>query len=213
MASGLLPLFPLELVLFPGAPLPLHIFEPRYRVMIGRAIDEKSEFGVVQAHKNAIEAIGCSALVSRVVKQYDDGRFDILARGVRRFRTVSLDQTEEFLQAEIDFFDDVAEPPLTEPELDGLRAAMLEAGKLAGATDLPALDPEQPQPSFQAAAALPLDLTLKQRLLALQSEKQRAAQLTEYLRSWIDRRREMERARAVATRNGRVRKLEGSAEQ
>ncbi|HTK94779.1 MAG TPA: LON peptidase substrate-binding domain-containing protein, partial [Terriglobales bacterium] len=76
---ALLPLFPLEVVLFPGIPLPLHIFEPRYKEMIGEALRDRTEFGVVRVdQQGAVANVGCTATILDVVKQYDDGRMDIL---------------------------------------------------------------------------------------------------------------------------------------
>src|SRR5947209_19237850 len=83
--SDLLPLFPLELVLFPGMALPLHIFEPRYKEMIGECLEHDSAFGIVRAVEDGVAHVGCSAEVVTVVKRYDDGRLDIVTRGLRRF--------------------------------------------------------------------------------------------------------------------------------
>ena len=76
-----LPLFPLEVVLFPGTQLPLHIFEERYRLMIGDAVDRHSEFGVILQSGGKLASIGCAVIVERVTHRYDDGRFDVEARG------------------------------------------------------------------------------------------------------------------------------------
>jgi Lon protease-like protein len=65
----LLPLFPLEIVVFPGAPLPLHIFEPRYKEMVGECLSQDRPFGMVQAKENALSAIGCSARIVTVIKK------------------------------------------------------------------------------------------------------------------------------------------------
>src|SRR5262245_51929210 len=86
----LLPLFPLDVVLYPGQPLPLHIFEDRYKEMIGECLDSKSEFGVVRLKDNAIPNVGCTATITNVVKRYDDGRLDIETTGLRRFEVLFL---------------------------------------------------------------------------------------------------------------------------
>jgi len=84
MRDILLPLFPLELVLLPEEPLPLHIFEERYREMIGECLRAKTsgfgrqDFGVVLAKGQAISNVGCSAQIVTVTRKYDDGRMDIL---------------------------------------------------------------------------------------------------------------------------------------
>ena len=78
MAETLLPLFPLKVVLFPDTALPLHIFEERYKEMMGEVIDANGEFGVLCANENTVADVGCSARVARELRRYDDGRMDVL---------------------------------------------------------------------------------------------------------------------------------------
>ena len=99
--SSLLPIFPLELVLLPGVPLPLHIFEPRYKEMIAECLEQKKPFGVVRASADGVADIGCTAEIMSVTKKYDDGRMDILTRGVERFEVIEVNEERAFLQAEI----------------------------------------------------------------------------------------------------------------
>ena len=99
--SILLPLFPLDLVLFPGSPLPLHIFEPPYREMISECLEREKPFGVVRAKNEEIAETGCTAEIISVLKQYDDGRMDILTQGRERFEVVQISQERAFLQAEV----------------------------------------------------------------------------------------------------------------
>src|SRR5690349_10455893 len=122
MPSRLLPLFPLQVVVFPRTRLPLHIFEDRYKEMIGDAIRDRSEFGIVLARENGIVNAGCTVTVEKVLKMYPDGRMDIVARGQRRFEIQRLDEDKEYLQAEVEFFDDeeVGAPP------DDLRGKVLK---------------------------------------------------------------------------------------
>lgn len=205
--QALLPLFPLDVVLMPGAALPLHIFEPRYRKMVGDAIKNGTEFGVVLVREGDLAPVGTTALVERVAKRYDDGRFDIETRGVRRFRIQRLDQTEDYLQGQIEFFDDEQELPVSREEAESLYLLTVEAAALAGAAAPKGLDPEDPHPSFRSAAALPLDLAFKQQILTFRSERQRLAQLSAYLKTWIEKAHVATRAKALAGRNGHARKL------
>ena len=99
--SSLLPIFPLELVLLPGVPLPLHIFEPRYKEMIAECLEQKKPFGVVRASSDGVADIGCTAEIMSVIKKYDDGRMDILTRGVERFEVIEVNEDRSFLQAEV----------------------------------------------------------------------------------------------------------------
>jgi len=201
--SDLLPLFPLDLVLFPGTELPLHIFEPRYRRMIGDAMEAQSEFGVVTSQGKSLSPIGCTAIVEKVVQRHEDGRFDVLTRGVRRFRTKALDQEEAVLRARVEFFDDEPGPMLEADEVKALYELAIRAATLAGHRFDRPLKTDHLQPSFLAAAELPLDLAFKQRLLGLTSETQRVAELTAFLEAWIERQQTTDRARALSMRNGK----------
>ncbi len=83
--SRLLPLFPLQLVAFPGTAVPLHIFEDRYKTMVGDCERSGAEFGIVLAKDGGIVNAGCTVVVETVLERYPDGRFDVLTRGRRRF--------------------------------------------------------------------------------------------------------------------------------
>src|SRR5438067_861426 len=109
--SPLLALFPLDLVLFPSTPLPLHIFEPRYKELIGECLEKKMPFGVVKAKEDALAEVGCTAHITQVVKRYEDGRLDIVTEGVRRFEIVELNHDRTFVQAEVLFFEDTPNMP------------------------------------------------------------------------------------------------------
>ena len=205
--QALLPLFPLDVVLMPGAALPLHIFEPRYRTMVGEAIENATEFGVLLVRKGNLAPAGTTALVEKVTKRYEDGRFDVETRGVRRFRVNGLNQSKDYLQGTIEFFDDEQELPISREEAESLYLLTVEAAALANVSAPKGLDPEDPHPSFRSAAMLPLDLAFKQQILTLRSERQRVAQLTAYLKTWIEKAHVATRAKALAGQNGHARKL------
>src|SRR5262249_57380855 len=110
-----IPLFPLNVVLLPGAALPLHIFEPRYWQMIRDCLDHKTEFGLLLSLPKGIVRVGCTAEVMNVLKRYDDGRMDIVTVGRTPFRIVELLNPEAFeaeglLQGHIDYLDDRERP-------------------------------------------------------------------------------------------------------
>jgi ATP-dependent Lon protease len=84
--SEIIPLFPLNVVLFPQSQLHLHVFEERYRILISECITYDSVFGIVLVHEQEVRTIGCTAAVKDVVKRYDDGRMDIIVDGRRRFQ-------------------------------------------------------------------------------------------------------------------------------
>ena len=77
------PLFPLGLVLLPGEVVPLHIFEERYKLMIGECLDEEREFGIVWLSDDGLKEIGCAARIRRVIDRMEDGRMNILVEGSR----------------------------------------------------------------------------------------------------------------------------------
>ncbi len=181
--SLLLPIFPLELVLLPGVPLPLHIFEPRYKEMIGECLEQKKPFGVVRASSDGVAGIGCTAEIMSVTKKYDDGRMDIMTRGVERFEVIEVNEDRSFLQAEIAVVqDEDADEPGKPPAQIATHAVRLHAeiAKLAGA------EPSEPDEhagnlSFLLAGSLPLDLDFKQSLLSTLSEAKRLEAVVGYL--------------------------------
>ncbi len=184
MESLLLPLFPLELVLFPGQSLSLHIFEERYKELIGECLKGQTEFGIIQAKENSLVNIGCTALVTEVTRRYDDGRMDIETGGRRRFELLFLDQERSFLRAAVQFFDD--EDPRPAP-VDRRRALDLHAEVLELLFTDPEdrkkneVHPEANQLSFLILGPLPVDNDFKQSLLAMRSETERMEQVTDCL--------------------------------
>jgi Lon protease-like protein len=200
--DALLPLFPLEVVLFPGTPLPLHIFEPRYKEMIGECLAEHRNFGVVRAVEHSLADVGCTAEIITVVKEYPDGRLDLVSEGRERFELLRVNQERSFLQAEVLMISDEPGTPARE---DTARAIQLHSELLtiAGATqDLSAADPGLL--SFYLAGSLPLDLDFKQKLLGLRSEPERISLLISYLETIIPNLRRAATARERAGGNGHV---------
>src|SRR5262249_54340651 len=114
MQAKLLPLFPLRVVVFPRTQLPLHIFEERYKEMVGEAIRDKSEFGIVLAKEEGILNAGCTVVVDKILRSHPDGRMDIITRGIRRFEIVLLNQERAYLGGEVDYFDDDEPGPAPE---------------------------------------------------------------------------------------------------
>jgi Lon protease-like protein len=170
--SGLLPLFPLDLVLFPTTLLPLHIFEPRYREMISECVAQKKHFGVVRAEPNGIAEVGCTAEVLEVTKKYDDGRMDILTAGRERFEIMRMNQERSFLQGEVVYVPD--QPHL--PSVDERALAISLHGeliRLAGAQPEAAWEIAMDNLAYHLAGSLPLDLDFKQTLLEMKSESER----------------------------------------
>jgi Lon protease-like protein len=198
----LLALFPLDVVLLPGTPLPLHIFEPRYKEMIAECRAEHAPFGVVRALEQGLAEVGCTADIVSVTKEYPDGRLDLVAEGRKRFEILELNQERSFLRAEVLVIPD---EPATPSQQERNRAVQLhlEILSLAGAVqDLSAAD--QNALSFYLAGTLPLDLDFKQKLLAMRSEEQRIQEVATYLESILPTLRRASHARRKAGGNGRV---------
>ena len=188
----LLPLFPLEVVLFPGTPLPLHIFEPRYKDLISECLENKTRFGIVRAKaaqaeegeeeenteaeaaeqeaEPALADVGCTAEIVAVTKTYPDGRMDIVTEGRERFEVLDLDEQRSFLRADVLYFDDETGNAAAEAVA---RAVKLHGEILAIAGAKQSLPEELKQISFHLAGSLPLDLDFKQALLEMRSESKR----------------------------------------
>ncbi|HLX86002.1 MAG TPA: LON peptidase substrate-binding domain-containing protein [Terriglobales bacterium] len=191
--SSLLPIFPLELVLLPGVPLPLHIFEPRYKEMIAECLAQKKPFGVVRASSDGVADIGCTAEITSVIKKYDDGRMDILTRGVERFEVIQVNEDREFLQAEISVVEDQPEKPAAAIVTQAVRLHA-EIAKLAG-TEPSGPDEHADHLSFLLAGSLPLDLDFKQSLLSTLSEAKRLEAVVGYLEAVLPGLRRASKAR------------------
>lgn len=201
MREELLPLFPLPLVLFPRTPLPLHIFEDRYKEMISQAVAAETEFGIVLSREQGIVNMGCSALVERVVHRHPDGRMDIITLGRRRFEVLELVDGKSYVQGRVRFFDDLEIPALPmdvkQKAVEAYTSARHATGQGA------ASEPEwnDPQLSFQLAQIVD-DVDFRQQLLALRSESERLKLLVDYFPIHVIRWRHSEQMRSCAPRNG-----------
>lgn len=201
-----IPLFPLDLVLFPGAALPLHIFEERYKQMVASCMDGDESFGVVRAKSEGLAVIGCTAKIVAVLNRYPDGRMDILCEGGERFEIEVLDNSRAYLQAEVDTFDDDG-PEATRVQREQCLALHFEVTELAGAdrdSDVSLqMDLDHPI-SMTLAWMLPVDLDFKQALLGTRSDAERTAKLLAFYNAVLPKlRRGAQTSRAVG-RTGHV---------
>jgi Lon protease-like protein len=198
-----IPLFPLNVVLLPGATLPLHIFEPRYRQMVRHCVDEKREFGVLLASPKGIVRVGCTAEVTEIVKHYHDGRMDIITVGRSPFRVTQLVNADAYandqlLEGDVDFLDD--REYLTDACTRNELIRLYEVCHTLIFEDYPRnIESEGTECfSFVVASTLPLDLLCKQQILELRSEADRQERLVNYLREWAAHLQKQEKARARA---------------
>src|ERR1700737_4327978 len=132
--------------------------------MIGEAIQRKSEFGIVLASDKGIVNTGCTAMVERVGKRYDDGRMDILAVGRRRFEILLVNEEKDYLRGAVEYFDDEDLRPASAAATAKVQAVFEEMKLLESSSEEERTGPETPF-SFKVAEAVP-DLNLPQVLLA-----------------------------------------------
>jgi Lon protease-like protein len=207
MGPDRIPLFPLNVVLLPGATLPLHIFEPRYRQMVRRCLDDKSEFGLLLALPKGIVRVGCTAQVTEVLKRYKDGRMDIITVGRSPFRITELVNADAYandglLEGDVDLLDDRDAHVDTHTQSELTR--LYEVCHTLVFDDYPRNIAGEPAEylSFVVASTLPLDLLWKQQLLELRSEADRQERLVGYLREWAPHLQKQEKSRARAGGSG-----------
>jgi len=197
-----IPLFPLPLVLFPHAILPLHIFEPRYKQMIRECIDAESKFGVILAGDHGIAKVGCTAEVTEVTRQFDDGRMDIQVEGRGAFEIESVVEEKPYYEANVRMLED---------DTDAKNAAIPENLLELYARCHILLFGGEPEEfdrdnneslAFALAEDLPLDVEDKQTILALRDENERLARLVPMLNQLIPQAEVRYRMRRKAGGNG-----------
>jgi Lon protease-like protein len=196
-------LFPLGLVLMPSERIPLHIFEPRYRQLIGECLERDDEFGIVLTRPDGdIHRIGTRTAVIDVLERMPDGRLNILVEGRERFSVVEVEHTDSYAIATVEPFADRDDPPPADV-LARLEAAYRQLQQAEG-----------PEPADPVAATAPLDFAIaaragldaaeKQQLLELRSPRERADRLTAMLEHALEARAYEIEAHHRASGNGRV---------
>ena len=197
MTERLLPLFPLPLVLFPGVPLPLHVFEPRYREMLADCLAGDRRFGIVFTPEEELDgpdrgAIGCVAYIQKS-QPLPDGRANIIVVGEERFMIGRLvTDARPYLLGEVLSYADLEEPAeALQPFAEQLRAVFERVGRaartLADDRDpLPTLPTDPGALSFTIASLIDLDGPGRQRLLASRSPLGRLRELDALLTPAVD---------------------------
>ncbi len=199
-----IPLFPLNLVLFPGAALPLHIFEQRYKEMIARCIEESIAFGIVYAPEGGIASVGCTAEIRQVLRKHADGRLDILTRGADVIRIIRVVDEKPYFEALVQYLNEEPDTSAAKsPAREELLAVFQKCHQKAFGKPSP-LAPDFPDDllSYRLAAELPIELSKKQELLELRDESQRRAVLIKALIEWLPRQERVDRTRVKAAGNG-----------
>jgi ATP-dependent Lon protease len=189
-------LFPLALVLLPGEQIPLHIFEPRYRELIGECLETDEPFGLLFADdEGGMREVGTQATVVEVLQRYDDGRLDVVVEGGERFRLVRLTEGRSFSTGEVEPFEDVPSTP--EPALVERAGRLFERLLSATGADVPGPEAGDPLLSFALAGRFELASELKLELLVDTSEAARLERVCEILEIALT---EIEQRRVVGER-------------
>ncbi len=197
-----IPLFPLDVVLLPRMQLPLHIFEPRYKQMISRCLEEKIEFGMILAANNDVATMGCTAEILRKTKDYADGRMDIATEGRAVFRLADLLHEKEYYEGIVEYVKD--ELGALDPKTNGQLAVAFEQSQvlLFGRAWT---DPSPNEPAtlaYRMAAMVPMEIEKRQTLLQASSEQDRREIVLEWLQAFVPKLAEQQSARRRAGGNG-----------
>jgi ATP-dependent Lon protease len=202
MSVTRIPLFPLGIVLFPGQAVPLHIFEPRYRLMTRHCIETKSPFGIVYVHAGNVAQTGCSSLIVKTLKEYEDGRSDILTLGQKAFHLVRTHNDQAYFEADVEYL---------EEDFGGIDAGVSERLQKLYEQCHGVLYDEEPPPfeaegslslAYHVASELPLDVAFRQTLLELRSEADRQRRLVARLIEWYPQLEKRDHVRGKAAGNG-----------
>lgn len=209
--TRLLPLFPLPMVAFPGVAIPLHIFEDRYREMVGQAEANGTEFGIVMAKDAGVANSGCTVVVEQVLQRYDDGRFDVLTLGRRRFMLLGLNQDKPYLRGQVDYFDDEDFSPIPSDLRRRAMDAYLRVCDTLRAADQdapdPDLDPNHPFLGFHLAHATD-DHDFQHQMQRARSEADRLTRYIAFADEYARRKIYRAKMRQLAPRNGHGHKPE-----
>ena len=202
-------LFPLNVVLLPGAQMPLHIFEPRYKLLINECIEHERAFGMNLVEGTHMHAIGCTARVVRVLKRYADGTMDIVVEGDSRYTVLDVHKTlAPYVMGDVEHYDD-------DEELEDVDSALLHDCATLFATLMGLVYSDRDpfpmdellavrRPSFIIALKSGLDVKEKQRLLEMRSEDDRLRFLRDHLTTMIPTVEREQLVQRVIANNGYI---------
>jgi Lon protease-like protein len=200
-----IPLFPLDVVLMPGAELPLHIFEPRYKVMIARCLDEKLDFGMILAADQAVVGTGCTAEIVRKIRDYPDGRMDILTTGRAVFRLTELLEEKEYYEGTVEYLTDDAYAPDGEQYGQLVQLFQKCHALLFSSPWLDDPEADEATLAYRMAALLPVELEKRQALLEMRSERERRETMLRWMERFLPRLIANQKTRERAGGNGHAR--------
>ena len=193
-------------IVLPDMFLPLHIFEERYKLMISECIAKDSSFGIVLFDGQDLHTVGCMARVTEVINRYGDGRMDIMTRGGQRFIIQKVITEKPYMEAYVNFFEDVDETPPDElqPLLENARQLLKELSKLDQLTeDIYLPDPSSPlKLSFAIAALEGFTVAERQRFLEMTSTADRIRKGIQALSRLVQRSRLTNEIKVIIGGNG-----------
>lgn len=196
-----IPLFPLELVLYPHQRLQLHIFEERYKEMTARCLQREEPFGVVFVSEGKMADVGSMAWIRRVLARFEDGRMDIQVEGGDRFRVLQLYYQESYITADVETLVDPPESPNNEEKERAITQHM-RLLELSGQRVRPSIYQHLSDVSFVLAENAGLTTEQKQQLLEMPSENERLSYLTGHFESILPHVKELEEIRRKIKSNG-----------
>src|ERR687891_2456050 len=200
-----IPLFPLNVVLMPGAPLPLHIFEERYKQMVDECLESGAEFGMILADESGTRQVGCTAKIVELVQRYDDGRMVILVQGARRFKLNNVMTGKPYYVGDIEYLEDepVEDVSTLAEECIALLERVIEAAT-EGSVGIE-IEPPYRNLSFAIAGRIEFEPEIRQQILELTSEQQRLQKVKELLGAAAERLERERQTSEKAQTNGHLR--------
>lgn len=196
-------LFPLELVLLPNERVPLHIFEDRYKDLIGECLAYTTDFGLILEDDDGLREIGTRTSVVELIDTFDDGRMNVLVEGRSRFRVIELTEGRPFRTAQVEAVEDDGELPL-DADVERTIAVFRRLVTVAEADEIDEPSAGSPVLSFELAARVDFGPELKQELLELRSEGKRLRRLAELLDQAAQALAHEREVRQRAAGNGKV---------
>jgi Lon protease-like protein len=199
-----IPLFPLNVVLMPGTPLPLHIFEERYKQMVDECLEAETEFGMVLADEAGTRRVGCTARIVELVQRYEDGRMVILVEGSQRFELNNVLTGKPYYVGEVEYLEDSTGEDATAlaEECIALLERVIEAAT-EGSVGIE-IEPPYRNLSFAIAGRIEFDLETRQEILELPTEKERLGKVKELLTEAVERLERDKAVRETAETNGHM---------
>ena len=190
-------------MLLPGEHLPLHIFEDRYKRMVGTALEQDEPFGIVLRDDEGARSIGCTARIDDVLERFDDGRMNIVVSGEAPFKVLDRFESSEYPAGEIELIPDQEVPAIDEASASAAREAFAELAERATGERPDASELDHAS-AYAIAARIELPPETKQQLLEMRDEDERMALLANALGAVGKALERAEEAAERASGNGKV---------